>query len=65
MSLIDQYKICLERGHDTRHAISKGTISVYRCQYCGTSFHDEVVRKEMIYHPDVYAYLQSLEKNND
>jgi hypothetical protein len=61
-SLIEQYKICLERGHDTSHAVGRGGRIDYRCKFCGTTFCDDVIRREVHYHEEVYPYIQGLKE---
>ena len=65
MHLVDQYKICKERGHDSSHAINSGTQTYYRCKYCGKTYFDEIVRKEIKYVQDVYDYLQEIKENKN
>ena len=63
-TLIEQYQICRDRGHDSSHVITSGPQTYYRCKYCGTTYFDEVTRKERHYHPEVYEYLQNIKEED-
>lgn len=65
LSLIEQYEICLERGHDTSHSFGMGQLISYRCKYCGTMFHDETIRHETRHREEVHAYLKGKKRKEE